>query len=139
MFQFWQKSVLEYQAHFTQYTPLLVCKSNNHEINKWNHKHGKQQYPTYLPWRKWHESTMEKNLKSEEWCMPMKTNSVKWLCYKEKCAQPRKYFRYLHKTNSIIFTIRPVKFHLFSTINTEVIVCQMLSRQTKSWIYSINI
>ena len=49
-------------------------------------------------------------------------NLVSWFCSKTKCVLCSKYFRYLHKTNTIVFTIiltiRWATFHLSSTIPT---------------------
>ena len=45
---------------------------------------------------------------------------VKWYCSKEKCTQRRKYFWYLHKTNTTAFTIisaiKLAKFHISNII-----------------------
>ena len=51
-------------------------------------------------------------------------NSIRWFCSKDKFILHRKYFRYFHKTNSIVFTttsaIKRAKFHLSSIIITYV-------------------
>ena len=52
--------------------------------------------------------------------------SVKWFCYKGKHVQHRKSFQYLHKSNAIasniLFSIKPAKFKISSTIISEIIL-----------------